>query len=255
MHGDPEAVAGLAQHVLGRDPNVLEVQVAQVVAAQAHRLVAVPDLEPLHALLDDEGRVAVLAVHLGAGEGDEHGSLVAVADEPLLAVQLPGAVGLQGRPRLQVERVRARLGLGEREGRELAPGGEVGEEALLLLVASEQHDSLHADRLMHAHHDRQGRVDLREGLEHPAVAGLGEALPAVALGHVQAAQAALAELADQVVADPPVLLDPARVDRLGGELSQRGDQGADPVLLTLGGLRVGKDELVVDLAEEQRLGE
>ena len=61
-------------------------------------------------------------------------ALRAVADVALLAVQDPGAVGLLDRSGAQVVGVRAGLRLGQREGGELAAGGEVGEEALLLLV-------------------------------------------------------------------------------------------------------------------------
>src|SRR5680860_909803 len=94
VHGDPEALAGLAEHVLRRHEHAVEVQLAQVVAAQAHGVEALADLEAVHALFDDEGGVAALAVMLGGGEGHEHRALVAVADIVLHAVQAPGAVGL-----------------------------------------------------------------------------------------------------------------------------------------------------------------
>jgi hypothetical protein len=68
-----------------------------------------------------------------------------------------------------------------------AAGCEVGKEARLLLVGAEQDDPLHPDRLMHAHHDRERGIDLRKRLEHPAVARLREALPAVLLGDVEPA--------------------------------------------------------------------
>ena len=117
-------------------------------------------------------------------------ALRAVADVALLAVQHPRAVGLEHRARLDVVGVGAGLGLGQREAGELAAGGEVGQEALLLLVGAEQVDALEADRLVDAHHDRERRVDLGERLEDARVAGLREALAAVLLGHVEAAQAA-----------------------------------------------------------------
>ena len=59
---------------------------AQVVAAQAHGVVSLADLEAVHATLDDQSDVAVLASDLGAGECDQHGALGAVADPALLAV-------------------------------------------------------------------------------------------------------------------------------------------------------------------------
>ena len=75
----------------------------------------------------------VLAVDLAAREGGEHVALGAVADVALLAVEDPGAVGLLDGARLDLVGVGARGGLGQREAGELAPGREVGQEALLLL--------------------------------------------------------------------------------------------------------------------------
>jgi hypothetical protein len=77
--------------------------------------------------------------------------------------------------------VRPGLGLGQRERRQLAAGGEVREETLLLLIGAEQGDAFEADRLVDAEDDREGGVDLADGLEDPRIAGLGEALPAVLL--------------------------------------------------------------------------
>jgi hypothetical protein len=138
---------------------------------------------------------------------------------------------------------------------ELAAAGEIGQEARLLLVGAEQRDRLHADRLVNAHDHRQRRVDLREHLGHAAVAGLRQALPAVLLVHVQAAEPGLAEGGDHLVADPAVLLGLARVDQLGRDVAQPCDQGADLVLLFGVRLRIGEDEVLVDLAEEERLRE
>ena len=181
LHRDVEALAGLAEHVLGRHPHVLEVEAPQVVAPQPHGVVALADLEALHPRLDDQRDVAVLAVHLAAGEGREDRALAAVADVALLAVQHPGAVGLLDRAALDVVGVRAGVRLGEREPGQLAAGGEVGEEALLLLLGAEHVDALEADRLVDAEDDRQRGVDPGEGLEHARIAGLREALAAVAL--------------------------------------------------------------------------
>ena len=135
----------------------------------------------------------------------------------------------------------------------LRPAAGVGEEALLLLVRPEHVDAFEPNRLVHAQDDGQGGVDLGEGLEHTGIAGLGQALPAVSLGHVEAHQTALPEFPDHVVADPAVLLDLARV-QAGAELLGGGDQG--PLLLLSGiRLRPGEDEVLVDLATEQGLGE
>ena len=222
LHGDPEALAGIAEHVLGRHLHVVEAEPAEVVCLQAHRVVALADLEALHPLLENERDVAVLAVDLGAGEGRDHVRPRAVADVALLPVQDPGAVGLLNRARLHVVGVGARLGLCQGEGGELAAGGEVGEPALLLLVRPEQRDALEADRLVDAEDDRQRRVDLADGLEDARVAGLREALPAVLLVDVEAERADLAEVAKDLVGDPALLLRLPGVVMLGAVLRGSG---------------------------------
>jgi hypothetical protein len=230
------------------------VELAQVVAAQPHRVEALPDLEPLHTLLEDQRDVAVLAVHLAAGEGGEDRALGAVADVALLPVEHPGAVRLLHGAGLDLVGIRAGLGLGQREAGQLAPRGEVGEEALLLLVGAVHVDALEADRLVHAEHDRERRVDLGEGLEDPCVARLGKALAAVALVDVEAEEPGFAEVADEVVANPPLLLDLAVV-HARADLARGRVQLADALLLGGVGLGPREDHLLVDLAEEDRLGE
>ena len=71
LHRDLEAFAGLAQDVLGRDLHVLEIEAAQVVATQSHRVEAFAHLEALHPLLQDQGDVPVLAIDLAPGESGE----------------------------------------------------------------------------------------------------------------------------------------------------------------------------------------
>jgi hypothetical protein len=249
-----EALARLAQHVLLRHPDVLEVEAAQVVAAEAHRVEAFPHFEAVHARLEDQRDVPVLAAHLCTGEGDEHRPLAAVADVALLAVEQPRPVRLLNRARLQVVGIRPRVRLRQGERRQLATARQVRQEALLLLVAAEQHDALHPDRLVHAHDHRQRSVGLGELLEHAAVAGLRKPGAAVLLGHVEAGQAALAQLGDLVVADPALLLDGVLVVALA-ELARRLHEPAHLLLLLGVRLRIGEDELLVDLPEEERLGE
>ena len=132
VHRDPEALAGLAQHVLRRHADVVEVELAQVVRAQAHRVVALADLEPGHVRLEDQRDVAVLAVHLGARERDDHARLRPVADVALVAVQLPRAVRLEHRARVHVVHVGAGARLRQRERGELAASRQVRQVALLL---------------------------------------------------------------------------------------------------------------------------
>ncbi len=195
---------------------------------------------------------AVCSSLTGGGEGHERRALAAVADVVLLAVQPPGSVGLALGPRLQAGHVRPRAGLGEREAGELLARAQVGQEPLLLLVGAEQDDALHADRHVHAEHHRQGRVDLRELLRDAAVAGLGQALAAVLLRHVQAQDPALGQPLDGLVPHPALLLDLVGVV---GQVAHRLAERADLVLLGVVGLGEGEDELLVDLAEVERLGE
>ena len=107
---------------------------------------------------------------------------------------------------------------------------------------------------MDAEDDRQRGVDLGERLEDPRVARLREALAAVLLVDVEAAEPRVAELADDVVADPAVLLDLAMVDRRA-DLARPRAQLTDLALLLLIRGRPREDHLLVDLAEQQGLGE
>ena len=151
--------------------------------------------------------------------------------------------------------IRAGVRLGQREAGELATAGEVGEETLLLVVGAEQRDALEADRLVHPEDDRERWIDLRDRLEHAAVAGLGETLAAVLLRNVEPEDAALAELEDELVADPAILLGLAPVVVLIGALAERGDQTADLLALLVARAREREDDVLVDLAEEEGLRE
>src|SRR5262249_46690594 len=63
------------------------------------------------------------------------------------------------------------------------------------------------------------------------------------------------EARDHLVADPALLLDRADVVVLAAEAAQVVDQAADPLLLGFVRAREREDEVVVDLAEEEGLGE
>jgi hypothetical protein len=199
--------------------------------------------------------VAVLPVDLGAGERHEHRSPAAVADPALLAVEHPRPVRLPHRPRADVVGVAAGLGLGEREAGELAACRQLRQEALLLLVGPEQDDALHPDRLVHAHADRQRAVDLTDRLEDARVARLGQPLAAVLLRHVQTHEAEVAQVAVDLVGDPALVVDPSRVDALGRKRPEARDELADLDGLVVAGDRIGEDDVLVDLAQRERLGE
>jgi hypothetical protein len=230
LHRHPKALAGLAEHVLGRHADVLEVEPPQVIRPQAHGVVALAHLEALHPLLQQQRDVPVLAAHLGPGEGGDHVGSGAIADVSLLSVQEPGAVGLLDRSGTHVVGVRSGLRLGQREGGELPAGGEIGEEALLLLVRAEERDPLEADRLVDAEHDREGGVDLADGFEDPCVSRLREALPSILLLHIEPERPDLPEVAEHLVRDPPLLLRLPRVVVIGAVLADLGVDLSNPVL-------------------------
>ena len=247
MHGDPEALARLAQDVLLRYSDVVEPERPKIVPSQAHRVVPSAHLEPLHAPLEDQGHVSLVAVR----ERDQD-VLRAVADEPLLAVQPVGAVGLTFRPAPHVVCVRSGFGLGEGEPGQLPARRQVRQEPFPLPLRPEQMDRLHPDGLVHAHHDGKRPVELGELLHHPAVARLGEALPAVLGRDVQAQQSLFAERPDDLVPDPTLLLHPPGV--IAGQGVVDPPKEARHLLLLLA-VHSGEREghLLGDVAAEQGL--
>src|SRR5690606_7630532 len=76
----------------------------------------------------------------------------AIGDVSLLTSQQirPAVRGRLGE-RLHIGRVGARLGLGERESRELSAGYQVRQPATLLLLRAEEQKGPHADRVMSVH--------------------------------------------------------------------------------------------------------
>jgi hypothetical protein len=106
-----------------------------------------------------------------------------------------------------------------------------------------------------AEDDREGGVDLPDGLEHPGVAGLGEALAPVLLVDVEAEGADLTQVAEDLIGNPALLLGLPRVVVLGAVFADPVVQVADPILLLAVRGRPGEDQLLVDLAEEERLRE
>ena len=176
---------------------------------------------------------------------------VAVGDEPLDAVQAPGAVRLLGRLELHVLQVGAGLGLGERHAAGDLAAGEARQVRGLHLVVGELVDGLadvleaedvHQRRVGAAHHlddhhaDRDGEVEaavlarqrdahevgLREALEALGDAGSVHdlAVDQLAAGAVDVFRARLDELAGDVADD----LERARV-RVEGVLEVPGRVG------------------------------
>src|SRR5262245_54604906 len=99
--------------------------------------------------------------------------------------------------------------------------------------------------------DRQGPVDLADGLEHPRVAGLRETLALVLLRHVEPERPDLAEVAQDLVRDPALLLRTARVVVLLAVLPDPDVEVLDPVLLLHRRLGPGEHQLLADLSQEE----
>jgi hypothetical protein len=132
--------------------------------------------------------------------------------------------------------------------RQLAAGGEIGQESLLLVVASVHRDPLHADRLVHTERHGQRAVECSDRLEHAGVTGLGEALTAVLLGHIESHEPALAQLAEDFIGDPALFVDAAGVD-VFDEVREGRYQLAHLFGFLVRGNRIGEHDVLVDLPQ------
>ena len=146
LHGGDEAGAFAPQAVLDRHAAILEDQLARGGGANAELVFLLAEAESRRALLDHDAGGAARALG-GIGERDDGINLrFAAVGDPLLGavehvvVAVAEGGGADGRG------VRARLRLGEREGRELLARGNVGQPALLLLVAAGEDDGNCAQR-------------------------------------------------------------------------------------------------------------
>ena len=178
------ALTAPAEHVRRRDPEVLDQDLAVVVATR-HRLDVTDDVPALRRQVDDEARVGGLRdVGIVLGAGDEHRELGAAGagDEPLVAVDHPLVAVLVGE-RPDQRRVGAGdLRLGHREaaaGRAVAQwpqvpllllvGAPVQQGVLVALVGRLGVDDERADR----HLRRLGRHRRHRGRPEPHAAPLG----------------------------------------------------------------------------------
>ncbi len=135
-----------------------------------------PGVEALTVCLDDEGRAAV-ALAVGLGEDDVEVGDAGVRDPVLLPVDDPLVAVLDG-ARAQGGRVRAGLGLGQREGGRPLAARAARQETLLLLVGAEELDRQRAELLDHEDQRRRRarHGDLLDGhLQHQR-AGAGAAV-------------------------------------------------------------------------------
>ena len=150
-------------------------------------------------------------VIVGAGVGDER---LGAVDDPLAVLEHRLGAGGTG--------VAAGIRLGEAEARERAAGDEVGQEALLLVLAAVGEDRVDAQADAGRQGDADRLVDPAELLDRDAEAGERAAVgglerAAELLGHDEAEQAEVAhrrhEVGREVVLAVP--LGDVRLDRLG----------------------------------------
>ena len=121
VHRDRKTTADLSEHLLGPGRDAVEVEPADGVRCDELEMLA---REPLTLARDRKGRDPLRAVVGGAGEDGVDVGLGRVGDPELRAGQSE-AVAVLLRPELQRRRVRACLGLAERERRDGLPGREL----------------------------------------------------------------------------------------------------------------------------------
>ncbi len=217
---DRQPLADLADHVLLRHAHFVEDRLARRRGADAELVLELAHAEARAVGLDDErGQAPGLVV--GDREDDVEVRDAEVRDPVLGPVDHPLLAVLDGR-RLHPRRVRARLGLGQRERRRPLAGRAPRQEALLQLLGAEQLDRQRAE-LLH-HQDQRARgVDLGDLLDRHVQHQRARAGAAV-LGRERQAEDVL--LGQQLAHVPRVLgllvdLGRARRDPLARDLADR----------------------------------
>ena len=139
-HRDAEALALLAEQVLGRDAAVVEEDLAGRRALDPHLRLDPADLEARRVGLDHErGDAGVAGLGIGLGEDDVEVRDAGVGDEALAAVEHV-LVALAPRLGAHRGRVGARARLGQRVGGQPLAARQARQPALLLLVAAGELD-------------------------------------------------------------------------------------------------------------------
>ena len=221
-------LAARAEQALLRHPAVREGQRARVRRVPAHLAVRLALLVAGRAVRDDQ--VGDLVVARPRRDADDAGDVGArVGDELLGAVDHPVAV-VAARAGADVAGVGARLGLGQPEGAELAPRGQVRHPLLLLLLGPEQVDRLRAQRGVRAHRDRHRGVHARELLDRDRVGERVAPRAAVLLRERDAHQPQPAELLHDLVREALLV-----IQRLGDRrhlaLGEVADGAADQLVV------------------------
>ncbi len=199
MHGNLEALAQLAQHVLLGNAAVREDQLVCRGSADTHLLLLGAESEARGSLLHDEGGdffdfSASLLDGAGHGENDIYVSFLAVGDEDLGAVD-DVVVSVRHGLGLLALSVRACAGLGEAECAQLLTLCKGNQVFLLLLLCAECLYGIAAQGGVCGYDDACGAAYLGE-LLHAHHIGQGvAALSAVLLGNGDAQEAVLRHLA------------------------------------------------------------
>jgi hypothetical protein len=227
-----EAGALLADHPVGRDAAVLEVDLAGRRALDAELALLGADGEAGVVGVHDEGRDALAAL-LRVGDG--HDRVVRVdagAGDPALGAVEHVGVAVADGARLHRAGVGAGLPLGQPVGERRLAGGDLRQVARLQVLAAGQ-DQPHRAELVAGHDQRRRRADPGHLLDHDRVGDAVGARPAVLLRHVQRQQVGALELG-------------VHVPRVLGRLVDLGGAGGD---LVLGQLPHGLAQELVLLGE------
>ena len=214
---DGVALAGLAQHEIGREAHVLEDDLAGVVGALAHLGLEARDRVALGFRRHEEAADALLA-RVGFGDGEDHRHIrPGAAGDELLGSAEAVAVAVRHGAGAQVGGIGARLRLGEAEAAEHVAAREGAEEALFLRRRAALENAGADQRVVDAHRRRRADVagrDLLHGERVGDVVGAG-AVPF--RRHQHAHQPELAHAGQDVVRIAAVQVPRAG---MGGELAR-----------------------------------
>ena len=259
---DLETLPLTVEQVLLRHADVLEAD-ARLPRPTDSRLGAVllEEADALHVRRHDERRDALLdAARLRVGDllVGHHGEkardgargdplLLAVEDVDLLLL-IPLAV------RLLARRVGAHLRLAQAEARQLL-ASDHRQEAVLLVVGSEEHQRLAADRLVGGHHDGGGPASAADGLQHTVVARDAEAEAAERLRDRHPHHTHVEQPLHDPLGDHLLLVDHDAGMLIFEVVLELNEQRVGLGRLLDGSLRIGKHQLLTDPAPEEVLDE
>ncbi|MNS92521.1 hypothetical protein D3C72_1266630 [compost metagenome] len=218
-----------ADELVGVHAAFVEVHVRHEGAGLAHHAVGLAGRQARPAL-DQERRHALAALRavFGAGDDGEHIGHRRVGDEALGAVEHV-VLALAARGGLHVARLRARLGLRQRQAAGELARRHARQPALLLRLGAVGHQRFGADARVGAHAGAQRHRRLRQlhGAQHQLLGR--EAQAAVRLGNAPAEVALAPQLVDHVGRDVVVAADLVfqRMPAFANEGADVGPQGLE----------------------------